>query len=136
VRHFLRFSILRPDTFGRTQEIGISSAFIYSEQKDAQILQDSACGIYRVVFTCVEMLEGPSFTKVLHSEMFQRHLLAIYIDECHLVHEASSWRTAYMCLLLLQTLVGHDIPLITISATMPSMYRESLHQYAGVNTIM
>jgi superfamily II DNA helicase RecQ len=94
--------------FGRTRDIGISSVFIYSEQKDAQILQDTARGIYRVVFTCVEMLEGPSFTKVLHSEMFQCHLLAIYIDECHLVHEASSWRTAYMRLLSLQTLVGHQ----------------------------
>jgi hypothetical protein len=76
------------------------------------------------------MLEGPSFAKVLHSEMFQHHLLAIYIDECHLVHKASSWRTAYMRLLLLRTLVGHDIPLVAISATMPSTYRESLHQYA------
>ena len=40
------------------------SIFIFSEQKDTQLLKETAHGYYKVVFVCVEMLEGPSFAKI------------------------------------------------------------------------
>ena len=121
-----------PMPLDRTCDMAISSIFIYSEQKEAQLLENTAHGYYKVIFVCVEMLEGPSFAKILHSKSFQNRLLGIYIDEAHLVHESADWRQAYTRLLLLRTLVGYDIPMIAISATLPSSYRESLHTYAGL----
>ncbi|KAF7972754.1 hypothetical protein HWV62_17122 [Athelia sp. TMB] len=118
----------------RTRNDKISSIFIYSEQKDTQILEDIARGVYRVVFVCAEMLEGPTFAQVLHSIPFQRRLLAIYIDEAHLLHESHLYRGAYGRLKLLRDLIGYDIPLIAMSATLPSSYRQSLHTYAGLKT--
>jgi len=51
--------------------MAMSLIFIFSEQKDMQLLEETACGYYKVVFVCVEMLEGPSFAKILHSKSFQ-----------------------------------------------------------------
>jgi len=51
--------------------MAISSIFIYSEQKEAQLLENTAHGYYKVIFVCVEMLEGLSFAKILHSKSFQ-----------------------------------------------------------------
>jgi superfamily II DNA helicase RecQ len=112
--------------------MAMSSIFIFSEQKDMQLLEETARGYYKVVFVCVEMLEGPSFAKILHSKSFQNRLLGIYVDEAHLIHESADWRPAYARLLLLRTLIGRNIPMIAISATLPSSYRESLHTYAGL----
>lgn len=79
------------------------------------------------------MLEGPSFARVLHSESFQCLLLAVFIDEAHSVHEAASWRPAYARLIMLRALIGQHIPLIPVSATCPSLYRQSLITYAGLH---
>jgi hypothetical protein len=79
------------------------------------------------------MLEGSSFARVLHSESFQHLLLAVFIDKAHTVHEAVSWRPANARLIMLRALVGHLIPLITMSATCPSPYRHSLITYAGLH---
>jgi superfamily II DNA helicase RecQ len=108
-----------------------SLIFIFSEQKDMQLLEETARGYYPVVFVCVEMLEGPSFAKILHSKSFQNRLLGIYVDEAHLIHESTDWRPAYARLLLLRTLIGCNILMIAMSATLPSSYHESLHTYAG-----
>jgi superfamily II DNA helicase RecQ len=78
-----------------------------------------------------EMLEGLSFAKFLHSKSFQNRLLGIYIDEAHLIHKSADWQPAYACLLLLHTLISGNIPMIAMSATLPSSYCESLHTYAG-----
>ncbi|KIM82722.1 hypothetical protein PILCRDRAFT_7633 [Piloderma croceum F 1598] len=89
------FTSLVVESETRTNDIDIPSAFIYSENKDVRVLENTARGDYRIIYICVEMLEGSSFAEVLHSETFQRLLLAIFIDEAHTVHESASWRPAY-----------------------------------------
>ncbi|KAG1733358.1 uncharacterized protein EDB91DRAFT_1251357 [Suillus paluster] len=102
--------------------LGICSVFINANQKVATTLADAARGLYRVVFTCVEMMESPMMAKILHADSFKAVLSAIYIDESHLVHESVSWRPAYSCLHLLRKLIGDHIPIIAISATLPTSY--------------
>lgn len=96
------------------------------------MLEATAQGAYRIVFLCIEMLEGPTFQKILHSQSFQNRLSGIYIDEAHLVHEASHWRSGYTRLSELRKLFNRHIPIVAISATNPSSYRKSLHEFTGM----
>lgn len=116
----------------RNCALGIRSVFINANQKDATTLADAARGHYRVVFACVEMMESPAMAKSLHAESFKAVLSTIYIDESHLVHESVSWRPAYSRLHLLRKLIGDHIPIIAISATLPTSYRDSLCIHAGM----
>ena len=78
------------------------------------------------------MLESPTFSQILHSTSFQGSLSAIYIDEAHLVHESTSWHPAYTCIHQLRTLIGYYIPMVAISATLPSLYCHSLVTFTGL----
>lgn len=112
--------------------MGIRSIFIYSEQKSLEILVKAARGFFRVIFVCAEMLESPTFAQVLHTKSFQDLLGCIYVDEAHLVHESSEWRSSYSRLHQLRETVGWHVPLVAISATLPTLYRASLCQYIGL----
>ncbi|KAI0337891.1 P-loop containing nucleoside triphosphate hydrolase protein [Trametopsis cervina] len=116
----------------RTNALGLRAVFIHANQCSDEIMTDVAQGEYRVVFVCAEMLESPIFATILHAKRFQARLTAIYIDEAHLVHESLDWRTSYSRLHQLRRIVSSSIPLIPISATLPSAYRDSLCQHAGL----
>ena len=116
----------------RNLHLGFTSVFIHSEQKDPKKLEQIAHGQYRIVFVCPEMLESPTFAKILHSTIFQGCLSAIYLDEAHLVHESVLWRPAYSRICQLHTLFRNYIPMVAISATLPSLYRHSLVKCAGL----
>ncbi|KAH7917200.1 P-loop containing nucleoside triphosphate hydrolase protein, partial [Leucogyrophana mollusca] len=117
----------------RSEGLGFSSAFVHSEQKEDYLLEEIAHGRRRVVFACVEMLESPTFSRILHSPAFQALLSALYVDEAHLAHESQPWRPAYTRVHELRKLIGYHVPLVAISATLPSQYRQSLHAYIGLN---
>lgn len=86
----------------------------------------------QVVYMCPEMLETPAVAQVLHSESFRAQLSGIYIDEAHTIHESVSWRPAYTHLHMLRRIIGNHIPLILLSATLPSHYRKSIEQHTGL----
>lgn len=111
---------------------GLPSIFINAECNTDEDLQKVARSFYRVVFICVESVETPRFARVLYSKTFQAALQAIYIDEAHLVHESLDWRPGYQRLAKLRTAVGEHIPLVAISATLPSSYRDALCVHAGL----
>ncbi|KAH7902837.1 P-loop containing nucleoside triphosphate hydrolase protein [Hygrophoropsis aurantiaca] len=117
----------------RCEDLGFSSAFVHSEQKEESLLEEIARGQRRIVFVCVEMLESPTFARILHALTFQTLISAIYVDEAHLAHESQSWRPAYTRVHELRKLIGYHIPLVAISATLPSLYRQSLHTSVGLN---
>lgn len=48
-------------------EVGLHSIFLSSKSKGPEILAQAAHGNFRVIFLCVEMVEGPSFTQVLRA---------------------------------------------------------------------
>lgn len=112
--------------------MGIPAVFFNSEQKDDAAKDRILRGDIRVVFICAEMLESASFAEVLHSPLFKGRLLAICLDEAHLVHESHRWRSSYAHLRLLRPVIGSDVPFVAISATLPTSYRVSLCQYAGL----
>ena len=97
-----------------------------------EILVEAARGMFRVIFVCPEMLESPTFAQVLHAASFQDLLGCIYVDEAHLVHESHEWRSPYSRLAMLRKTVGWHVPLVAISATLPSLYRASLCQYIAL----
>ncbi|KAJ7211426.1 P-loop containing nucleoside triphosphate hydrolase protein [Mycena rebaudengoi] len=112
---------------------GISSIFIYSEKNTQKDFERVATGEMLVVYVCPEMLESPSFARLVHSTSWQGRLSALYIDEAHLIHQTISWRPPYGRIYLLRNIIGHDIPLICLSATCPKLYRDSLVSYAGLS---
>jgi superfamily II DNA helicase RecQ len=85
-----------------------------------------------VIYVCPEMLESPSFARLLYSQSWRGRLSGIYIDEAHLIHQTHSWRPPYSRIYQLQNIVGHDTPVIALSATCPELYRNSLITFAGL----
>ncbi|KAF8834418.1 hypothetical protein BDN67DRAFT_985334 [Paxillus ammoniavirescens] len=110
----------------RNLNMGLPSVFVHAGQKGTKLIRDIAGGRYRVIFACLAMLESPAFAEILHSTSFQACISSIYINEAHLVNESALWHPAYTRVHLLHQVIGHRIPLITISATLPSTYRHSL----------
>ncbi|KAJ7652375.1 P-loop containing nucleoside triphosphate hydrolase protein, partial [Mycena polygramma] len=110
---------------------GITSTFIYSEKNTPEDFTRIAEGDMQVVYVCPQMLESPSFARLLHSPTWRRRLSAVYIDEAHLIYETHHWRPSYSRLHLLRHILGDDIPFIGLSATCPEQYREALVMFAG-----
>ncbi|KAJ6465271.1 ATP-dependent DNA helicase [Mycena sanguinolenta] len=110
---------------------GITSTFIYSEQNTLEDFQHVAAGDMQVVYVCPEMLESPSFARLLHSPTWRRRLSAVYIDEAHLIFETHHWRPSYSRIHLRRHILGDDIPFIGLSATYPEHYRDALVMFAG-----
>ncbi|KAJ7726146.1 P-loop containing nucleoside triphosphate hydrolase protein [Mycena maculata] len=96
---------------------GILSLFIYSDQNTQEDFEKVATGEMLVVYVCPEMLESPSFARLIHSKPHQTHV----------------WRPPYSCIYLLRNIIGHDTPLIALSATCPEQYRNSLVMFAGLH---
>ncbi len=105
---------------------------MYAEQHSEAILTSAEQGFYRIIFVCPEMLENPTFAPILHTKTVQSRLLAVYIDEAHLVHESVDWRNSYERLHKVRSIIGSHIPLVAISATLPRNYRHSLLKHAGL----
>ncbi|KAJ6536866.1 P-loop containing nucleoside triphosphate hydrolase protein [Mycena capillaripes] len=111
---------------------GVSSIFLCSEQNSAADFALAANGDMMVIYACIEMIESPSFARLLHADGWCSCLSAIYIDESHLVHESHTWRPAYSRIHWLRAIVGDQVALIPISATSPSSYQRSLITFAGL----
>ncbi|KAJ7257348.1 ATP-dependent DNA helicase [Mycena rebaudengoi] len=111
---------------------GITSIFIYSEQNSLQDFERVASEEMLVVYVCPEMLESPSFARILHSPEWRRRLSALYIDEGHLIYETHHWRTPYSRIYKLRHILDDDTPFIALSATYPKHYRDALIAYAGL----
>lgn len=114
----------------RTIAAGFSAIFVHANQQSDEIIEKAMAGAFRVVFVCAEMLESPTFAVVLNSPHFQALLTGIYLDEAHLVHESRAWRSSYTRLGQARSIVGMDVPLVAISATLPSTYRLLLCEFA------
>ncbi|KZT65122.1 ATP-dependent DNA helicase, partial [Daedalea quercina L-15889] len=126
------FTSLGGEAERQTNTLGIRSVFIHAGRKDPATLEEIARGSFRIVYVCVEMLESPTFARILHSDWYKRNLVAIFVDEAHCVHESDTWRPAYGRLHQLRVVVGEQIPLLAMSATLPSRYRQSLVTHAGL----
>ncbi|KAJ7626742.1 P-loop containing nucleoside triphosphate hydrolase protein [Mycena rosella] len=113
---------------------GISSLFIHSEKNTQKDFETAAMGEMLVIYVCPEMLESPSFASLLHSKSWSGRLSAIYIDEAHLIHQSYTWRPSYSRLYQLRNIVGHNVPLVCLSATCPALYRAALATYAGLQS--
>ncbi|KAJ7750919.1 ATP-dependent DNA helicase [Mycena maculata] len=112
---------------------GILSLFIYSDQNTQEDFEKVATGEMLVVYVCPEMLESLSFARLIHSKSWQGRISGIYIDEAHLIHQTHVWQPPYSRIYLLRNIIGHDTPLIALSATCPEQYRNSLVMFAGLH---
>ncbi|KAJ7830554.1 hypothetical protein B0H14DRAFT_3714979 [Mycena olivaceomarginata] len=85
---------------------GVSSIFLCSEQNSAADFALAANGDMMVIYACIEMIESPSFARLLHADEWCSRLSAVYIDESHLVHESHTWRPAYSRIHRLRAISG------------------------------
>ncbi|KAJ7214359.1 P-loop containing nucleoside triphosphate hydrolase protein, partial [Mycena pura] len=111
----------------------VNAIYIYSEQNttaDFELVQE---GNMLIVYVCPEMLESPRFAPLVHSKDWAQNISAIYLDEAHLPWEAVTWRPSYSRLHMLRNVLGHNIPLICLSATCPSLARKVLIASAGLH---
>ncbi|EAU91695.2 ATP-dependent DNA helicase [Coprinopsis cinerea okayama7 len=119
----------------RSRSSCIAATFLCSETASYETLNRlNANRGSQIIYICPEMLETPKLAQLLSSEQFRAQLSGIYIDEAHTIHESVSWRPANANLHMLRRVIGLDVPLIVISATLPSKYRKSLEVYAGLRS--
>lgn len=111
---------------------GVSSLFIYSEQNTQHDFEKAATNDMLVIYVCPEMLESPSFARLIHSASWRGRLSAIYIDEAHLIHQTHVWRPSYSRLYQFRNIIGQDTPVVALSATCPELYRNALVTFAGL----
>lgn len=111
----------------------LSSVFIHGDLNSEDILERAARGEFRVIFACPEMVESLRFARILHCEAFKSLLQAIYIDEAHSVYESWDWRPAYSRISGLRRTLSQNVPLIALSATLPTPYRTALLKHAGLH---
>ncbi|KAH9840238.1 ATP-dependent DNA helicase [Rhodofomes roseus] len=126
------FTSLGEEGEHQTNTLGIVSAFVHAGRKDTKTLERVASGFYHVTYVCVEMLESPVFAQILYSEWYKCQLVVIFIDQAHCMHESDTWRSSYSRLHQLRMVVGSTIPLLAMSATLPSLYQTSLITHAGL----
>lgn len=108
--------------------------FFHSGASDSSALAKIVKGSSKhVVYSCIEMLETLSVACILHSKSFRAQLSAVYIDKALTIHESVLWHPGYSWLHLLCKLLGVDVPLVPLSATLPTLYRKSLEIHAGLN---
>ncbi|KAJ7864000.1 P-loop containing nucleoside triphosphate hydrolase protein [Mycena olivaceomarginata] len=111
----------------------LNAIYIYSEKNSTMDFELVREGSMLIVYICPEMLESPRFAPLVHSKDWAQHISAIYIDEAHLVQEAVSWRPSYSRLHMLRNVLGHNIPLICLSATCTSLAQKGLITSAGLH---
>ncbi|KAJ7684986.1 ATP-dependent DNA helicase [Mycena polygramma] len=111
---------------------GISSIFIYSEQNTQQDFENAATTEMLVIYVCPEMLESPSFARLVHSQSWRGRISCIYFDEAHLFHLTHTWRPSYSRVYQFRNLIGFDTPVMALSATCPEQYRQALITFGGL----
>ncbi|KAJ7827099.1 ATP-dependent DNA helicase [Mycena leptocephala] len=111
---------------------GLSSLFIYSEQNTQKDFEKAATSDMLVIYVCPEMLESPSFARLIYSKSWQGRLSGIYIDEAHLIHQTHVWRPSYSRIYQFRNIIGNDTPVVALSATCPELYRTALVTFAGI----
>ncbi|KZP16364.1 hypothetical protein FIBSPDRAFT_958086 [Athelia psychrophila] len=86
------------------------------------------------------MLESPTLAPMWTPKIY-RHISAFYIDEAHRVHKSSSWRPGYTNIYKLHDLIQRTasecgetihIPIIALSATLPTSYQHSVVTHTGM----
>ena len=78
---------LMVDQVERMQSLQIKAAFVGEAQKDKAIIDGVTQGQYHIVYMSPEAAIDSHWRKLFSSELYQRHLRAIVIDECHCIHE-------------------------------------------------
>jgi superfamily II DNA helicase RecQ len=72
-----------------------------------------------MVYMSPEMALAPSFQKVWKDSRFRTRLTAIVVDEAHCIAEwgGEDFRPAYCLLEMLRNYLGHEVPVVTCTAT-------------------
>ncbi|KAJ7609516.1 P-loop containing nucleoside triphosphate hydrolase protein, partial [Roridomyces roridus] len=115
------------------KRLGLNSIFLYAENRsDAQLAYAASCeGL--IIYVCPEMLESPTFARVIHTAGFSERLVALFLDEIHLGKESRDWRPSYQRIFRIRPIVGMDVPLVLLSATLPESYRAHFMSEIGLS---
>ncbi|KAG8938532.1 hypothetical protein FRC04_008353 [Tulasnella sp. 424] len=117
---------------------GLPSIFVTRTKDNGPLpINDIVEGRYRVVFCCPEMLECPTFAPILHSPNFLRQLTHTVIDEAHCIVEMGLYRPSYKRLNLLRPTLQSlkfNIPILQLSATLPSHYLKETNHTLGIDS--
>lgn len=114
--------------------------YVYSENKRHQDIQALLRADKVVIYACVEMLESPTLAPMWTPKIYRR-ISGFYIDKAHGVHKSVSWRPGYANIYKLRDLIQRaarehgetiHIPIIALSATLPTSYQHSVVTHTGM----
>lgn len=119
--------------------LGIKACALNAQtmEDDPELLFRAARGEYEAVFVTPEFIRADNlnFMKLLgtngkRSSVFRIRLIAIVIDESHLVFHWRKFRKQYISLGIVRTFFP-GTPILTLSATCPPHVRERVHYTSG-----
>uniref|UniRef100_A0ABM0GKJ3 DNA 3'-5' helicase n=1 Tax=Saccoglossus kowalevskii TaxID=10224 RepID=A0ABM0GKJ3_SACKO len=125
---------LMVDQVKRCLKYGISAALIGSAQHDHHVARQVRDGECQVVFASPEAILSRSWRKVLISDVYQRNLIGIAIDEAHCVDLwGNDFRRDFMNLKELRSLVPPYVPMTALTATATSRCRQAIINSLGLS---
>jgi superfamily II DNA helicase RecQ len=116
--------------------MGIKAVAITGANKtaDYRLWQKVDKGEFSIVFACPEALLGPRlyfFTSTARKpNAFMRNLVAVVVDECHLIHQWRDFRKLYMALGRLRKCCK-GVPWLCLSATLTAGAESYVHEVCG-----
>lgn len=82
-------------------------------------MEDIGAKRYRRIYTAPEQLSGKEFQKLFRQESWAKSLIAVVVDEAHVVVEWSeTFRPHYKEISDLRHTPGYNIPILALSATL------------------
>ena len=104
---------------GREKEFKLSAIAVNEDNRDEKVFTQLEKGQHRLCYASPEiLLRNSSFKKLFRLQHFWRRLVAIVVDEAHVIESwKDEFRKDYGKLETLRIIAGTEIPWLTLTAT-------------------
>jgi superfamily II DNA helicase RecQ len=112
----------------------LTAVAVNEDNKDDQVFTDLAKGKYRICYASPELLlHNPRFKRLFRTEEFRRKVVAIVVDEAHVIEAwKDEFRKDYGELESLKIIAGIEIPWLALTATCSTKTFEVIYQTLGM----
>ena len=118
----------------RSKPVKLSAVAINEDNHEDKTFTQLAKGIYRICYASPEcLLHNPRFKKLFRREEFRRKIVAMVVDEAHVIEAwKAEFRKDYGELETLKIIMGNEIPWLALTGTCSTKTFETIYQTLGM----
>lgn len=119
---------------GQEKEFKLSAIAVNEDNRDEKVFTQLKKGQHRICYASPEiLLRNSKFKKLFRLENFRRSLVAIVVDEAHVIESwKDDFRKDYGELETLRIIAGTEIPWLALTATCSTRTFEIIYQSLGM----